>query len=960
MNAQTSDTDARPELPRGVLALVFTDIEGSTRLLEQWDEHYPAQLEAHRRILRAAFAAHEGVEVDTQGDAFFAVFRGVGDAIAAVVRAQRALHAHDWAPGATLRVRIGLHCGEPTRTSEGYAGLDLHRTARVMSAGNGGQILLSGAAASLVSPNTSDWELRDLGEHRLKDLPRAERIYELRVHGLPADFPPLRTLDNRLAGLPAQLTPILGRERDVETARALIENGASLLTLLGPGGTGKTRLGLEVAAQTVELWSDDVCFVPLALVPPPAVASNEAIEIPAIEAAIAGATARALGLRDDDSHDLEARLIEHLGARRMLLLLDNFEHLAGGAAIVGRWMARCPRLVVLATSRIPLHLHGEHEIPLAPLELPGDGPLPDVASLSQVSAVALFIARARAVRPDFALDESNAGTIAAICARLDGLPLAIELAAARIKLLPPAALLARLDKSLNFLVGGARDRSARQQTLRGAIAWSYDLLSEPEKQLFRRLAVFRGGFTPASAECLCALMPGDEDEECADVFEGIASLLDQSLLARRDEIEGEARFGMLETIREFALENLDAAGEGETARARHLEWCLGEVSARAAAMRGDFGRTLRLFGAEADNWRAAWNWSLGARPDKALKLAVDSALLWNRSGGTTENYERLQVALRAVKSDDRGDDRCRCRALQYLIQTDRSRANWESYRTRLSQLETLASAAHLPEFQAIALDQRMWDAVGAGEREKALQLGATILRLREACVSAAHAHNEDAREIQRCTDELHDAMILHVEILADADQLDAAWALMEAALALKRAVGDEGGLTFGLHKHAQLLLRSGQLSQARAVSEEVVRRARHSGDHSLMLAYYLHDAAQIALQDGDADSARERVSASYAVFKEDDASLGFLLILRALAELHEKSGDWPLVARVLGALSALDAPLNGPHHPASDAQEIAARAALGELKFESLHAAGARTEPQAAIEMALYSPSPTD
>ncbi len=973
----------RPDLPQGRLALVFTDIEGSTRLLQALGPQYPAQLAAHRRILRASFAAHRGVEVDTQGDAFFAVFSAVNDAIVAVVQAQRELHDFDWPTGFPFRVRIGLHCGEPKRTGEGYVGLDLHRCARLMNAGHGGQILLSGEAVQDAGTLAKDAELRDMGEHRLKGLPHPERIFELRVSGLRADFPPLRTIDNRPHNLPAHLSPIVGREREIAALRAQLEAGASLITLLGPGGTGKTRLSLAVAAATRDLWPDGVFFVPLAPIAAPTDEDASDAIRDVIEDAIAGAVAHALNLRDDGSQTLAERVPLYLQERRILLVLDNFEHLVGGAKVVADWRERCPKLAILATSRIPLHLRGERQFPVLPLALPACETLTErrtrrerrtkhekrtlsarrtlhdrrtifgMATLSRFGALALFVERARAVKPDFVMDEANVATIIEICARLDGLPLAIELAAARIKLLPPAALLKRLDNGLNFLTGQVRDGLGHHQTLRAAVGWSYDLLDDDEKRLFRRLAVFRGGFDLAGAEQVCAAPVGAETgADALDVFEGVASLLDQSLLMRRDEVEGESRFLMLETIRQFAWAKLGACDESEPMRERHLRWCQSATDARNAEMRGDFGRALRLFRAEADNWRAAWNWSLAARPNAALQLAANAALLWNRAGSTSENYQRLEASLRAAPD---GEIKSRGRALQFMVQTDRNRADWEHYYAHLEQLELLAHKTDLPEFQAVALDHRMWNTVGTRKPLKALEQGDAILRLRHECV--ARAQHLGASEIARCEDELLDAMILHVEILVGAGDMDAAWTLMEESLAAKRTSGDAGGLNLALCKYAQLLALGGRHDEARPVAEELVRRVQSLGDRSLSLAFYLHDAAEIVLQQGDLARALEWLSASYAVCKENDSTLGFLLILRDLSYLHAQTGHWDLFARLLGAMDITGAWNNAARPDANelppDANESAARAALGDAAFEAQRTAGTRMGTHPAIEAAL-------
>jgi predicted ATPase/class 3 adenylate cyclase len=944
MSEQSPNAGTRPDLPGGTLVLLFTDIEGSTALLYALGEDYASQLEAHHRILRTSIAAHDGIEVDTQGDSFFVVFRSITNAVAAVVQAQRDLHAFSWPPGHPLRVRMGLHCGEPKPTRDGYVGVDLHRCARLMGAGHGGQVLLSGPAAALVSDLAPECELRDMGEHRLKDLPRPEHIFELRIHGLSPEFPALRTLDNLSHNLPAHLPPILGREQEIETLRALLQSGARLTTLLGPGGTGKTRLALEIAASTLDMWQDGVFFVPLAPVPSPDVS----LAANALEDAIAGAVARELGLRDD-SQSVQESLLAHLKTRKMLLVLDNFEHLVGGSAIVARWRAGCPNLQILATSRVPLHLGGEQEIPVAPLALPRRKPPPDIATLSQYSAVALFIERARAVKPEFAVNEQNAPAIAEICARLDGLPLAIELAAARVKLLPPATMLARLGKSLSFLIGGARDMAARQQTLRAAIAWSYDLLGDDEKRLFRRLGVFRGGFTMESAEQVCAV-PLDDSETTLDIFEGVSSLLNQSLLVSYDETAESPRFGMLETIREFALEVLEVAGEGERLRERHLEWCYQETQKQDVEMRRNLRHALSLFEAEADNWRAAWNWSISARPEDALRLASGATLLWNRIGATREHYDRLDASLRAAST---GDVKNRCSALHYLIQADRNRVDWASYAPRLEQLDTLAREAQLLEFQAIVLDQRMWDAVRDGHTDAALEHGVAIIELRRLCLEQARNQSLDRDRIEHFEIELNDAKLLYAEILAHVGRVEEAYALMEESLAAKRTFRDESGLTWGLYLYAQLLADTGRTAEARPIFEDVIRRSEETGDRSVVLAWYRHYAALMALHEGDFARGRELVCASHTAFMENGAG-GYMHTLHILAYLHGLEGNWPLVARLLGAGDAL----RGTPYPIDwqttlQSQETAARAALGEQEFESQHAMGAQLDPLHAIEAAL-------
>ena len=482
------------DLPSGTVTFLFTDIEGSTRLLNSLGvERYAEALAEHRRILRDAFAAHGGVEVDTQGDAFFVAFPTAPGALAAADQARDAL-----ADG-PITVRIGLHTGTPHLTDEGYVGSDVHRAARIAAAGHGGQILVSAATATLVDATS----LRDLGLHRLKDLTAAERIYQLG----DTEHPPLKTLHQ--TNLPVPATPFLGREAELaELATLIARDDVRLVTLTGPGGTGKTRLALHAAAAAAEAFPGGVWWVALAPLRDPTLVLESA--------------ATALGASRD--------LAEHIGDTRLLLLFDNFEHLTAAAADLAPLLATCPNLTVLVTSREPLHLAGEHEYavdPLAPNE-----------------AVELFLARALAARRDFVAN----GEVTQICERLDYLPLAIELAAARVKVLSPGALSERLEQRLPLLAGGARDLPERQRTLRATIEWSHELLTPDEQRLFARLAVFRGGCTLEAAETVA-----DADLDI------LSSLVDKSLVRVRAD---SGRFWMLETIREFAAERLSRVRRG--------------------------------------------------------------------------------------------------------------------------------------------------------------------------------------------------------------------------------------------------------------------------------------------------------------------------------------------------------------------------------------------------------------
>jgi predicted ATPase/class 3 adenylate cyclase len=553
----------RLELPSGTVTFLFTDIEGSTRLLQELGEQYADVLAEHQRALREAFERNGGVEVDTQGDAFFVAFARASDAVAAAQAGQDALGA------GPVRVRMGLHTGEPMLTEENYVGMDVHRGARVASAGHGGQVLLSQTTRDLLD---SSFELVDLGLHRLKDLSEPQRLYQLGTE----EFPPLKTLHQ--TNLPVPATPFLGRERELSEVLGLLRS-SRVLTLTGPGGSGKTRLALQTAAEAADDFPAGVWWVPLSTLRDPSLVRDSIAQV--------------LGSKNG--------IADHIADRELLLLLDNLEHLLDATPELGALLERCSGLRLLATSREPLRLSAEQEYPVAPF--------------ASEEAVDFFCARARAARADFA----PTAAVSDLCRRLDNLPLALELAAARVKILSLDQILERLEQALPLLTGGRSDAPERQRTLAATIAWSHEMLSDSEQSLFAGLSVFVGGCTLEAAEAVCG----------ADV-DGLASLVDKSLVRQSGE-----RFWMLETIREFALERLREHGMHDELRRRHADYFLAGAEAAVGPLFESLTQDqLDWFEREQDNLRAALDrlHEADAEPELEARLVIACAKFWSHRG----------------------------------------------------------------------------------------------------------------------------------------------------------------------------------------------------------------------------------------------------------------------------------------------------------------------------------------
>jgi predicted ATPase/class 3 adenylate cyclase len=699
-------------LPTGTVTFLFSDIEGSTRLLEVLGGDYGDLLERHHRIFRDAFARRDAVEVGSEGDSFLAVFARATDAVEAAVAIQRALGEEEWPQASAPRVRMGLHTGEARLAAGTYVGLDVHRAARIMAAAHGGQILLSEATRTLVERGLGDGvELLDLGEHRLRDLSRRERLFQIVGDGLRGDFPRLRTVDATPNNLPIQPSELVGREFDlVAIGEHLGSTDVRLLTLTGPGGIGKTRLAVQVAADLSHRFDDGVYFVDLSEARDAAGALQALVEAVGVDVAGRG--------------DLRQALAQDLESKHLLLLFDNFEQVMEAAEEVAALLQRSQNLKVLVTSREPLRLRGEQVFPVGPLAVPeGGGAAPTAADVSRSAAVRLFIERAQQARPDFVLTDDNSEAVAEICARLDGLPLAIELAAARLRLLSAPELRERLRSRLEFLRDGPRDLPARQQTLRGTMEWSYQLLDDEERAIFQLLALFPSARV-ANVEDVAAALEHLAD---IDVLGRLASLVDKSL-ARSLEDKGEQRLSMLGTIREYAAEQLQAdPAFHAAARRAHAE----RFAELATERRGD----LDTLTAELGNFQAAWRYFAEQDAPARLSPLLDAlwplydARGWYHAAVELTN-ELLDILSRTTPALDRADEEITLRigvARGLLALRGYTEEVEELYRQALAISErTGAAPKQLPVLKSLASFY-----LYRGEIDKTIAVGRELLELAE-------------------------------------------------------------------------------------------------------------------------------------------------------------------------------------------------------------------------------------
>ena len=875
----------RSDLPEGTVTLLFTDIEGSTQLLRRLGSTYRDVQDRHRVLLRAAFERHGGIEVDTQGDAFMVAFRSASEAAAAGMDAQRALSAESWPDDVRVPVRMGLHTGEPERGPEGYIGIDVVRASRICAVAHGGQILVSQLTRDLLAE--AGVETVDLGRHRLKDIAGHERLYQLRADGLEEAFPPPRTLGG--AGLPALHHRLVGRQRDLADINALLERAdVRLVTITGAGGAGKSRLALEAAASAArERPVHLIGFAPV---------SDAALVLPEI--------ARAVGARELTGRPIVEGIADALRGTRTLLFLDNLEHLTASARDIALLLDVVPDLDVLTTSRAPLRLSGEHVLALDPL------------SMDDAATLFVELAAARGV----VLREDALPSVRDICHRLDGLPLAIELVAARLVVLTPARVLQALDEGLALEMEGPVDLPERQRTLRATIAWSHGLLSETEQKLHGALGVFAGGCTLDDARAVAGAGPG--------FFRDLEALVAWSLV-RSDVADGDVRLSMLETVREDAVARLAEAGTLDELRARHAERFLELANLAEQELAGpDQGRWLDRLEPELDNFRATLAWCLSAdRPEDALRATSALGRFWRMHGHVAEARGWLARALARGQAERMPTD-VLANALWWSARLAAAQDDLKAEIPLLEEALALFRTLERPRETAFVLGELGWIALQQGETDRAEEL----------C--------EEALDVARATG---DAATISGQLNYLADVYSArgdhlrALAAHEEALTLRRALDDPMLVTNSTYNLGIAAWENGEIERARSAFEETHALAGALGDviHCAAAEFML---AELDLHTGDVDDAETRIRKCLATYTELENERSRAECLVVLAGIATARGAYEDAARLLGAASRLrsDAPLNRFELPVLERCGPELSAALGAQRLSALQEEGAR------------------
>jgi predicted ATPase/class 3 adenylate cyclase len=814
----------RSDLPSGTVTFLFTDIEGSTKLSQQYADELPALLARHKEILNQAIEMHNGFIFQIVGDSFSAAFDIAASALKAALEAQRQLQSEPWSP-APIKVRMGIHTGAAQLTDDasvegpysGYASLAM--TQRIMSAAHGGQILISQITRDLVGEQLPlHISLVDMGEHWLKDLLHPVHLYQVTVTDLPATFPPLKTLESFPHNLPVQLTSFIGREHEIAEAKQLLLR-ARLLTFTGPGGTGKTRLALQIAEELLPSFADGVWLVELA---------------PLTDASLIPQTiAEIFGLRELPNLPIINIVTDYLRAKQLLLILDNCEHLIEACAKLSDHLLHSgPQLKLIASSRESLDIAGETAYRVPSLSLPDPAQVTREAVM-EFESIQLFVERASAANPKFDMTDENASDVAQICRRLDGIPLALELAAARSSVFSPGEIASRLDDRFRLLTGGSRTALERHQTLRALIDWSYDLLSDGEQTLLRQLSVFAGNWTFEAAEAVCSDL---------DVLTLLTQLINKSLVIV-DESESSTRYRLLETIRQYGRDKLLEAGESEQARNRHLDFFL--IFAETAETYIDGPGELEwgiLFDAEYDNLRTALEWGLEQDVEKALRLGSAVPLFWIKRGYEGEGRRLLMEAL--------------------------------------TRAQTLWSEATTPEW--IMLQARVWNALGYFANAQ----GDTIGSLK--------AFEKSAELFRQVGEKRMLARALSFIGLSKRffGQTEAAYAAAEEAVALAREVGDKATIGGALSNMAGIMaFTERDLNKVRAYAEEGIRLLREAGSQ-WVTAMTLYGYGAFAARWGFYEEARSHFEASLTLLTElrDRHRIG--MIHSELAHLERLQGHF--------------------------------------------------------------------
>ena len=862
---------------------LFTDIEGSTKLWEQFPEAMKVALARHDALLRSSITEHQGQVFKTVGDSFYAAFSSARSATSAAIAIQRALRDTDWGELGALKVRIAIHVGTVEAREGDYFGPPLNRVARLLSAGHGGQILMSLAVCELVRDQLpAGVTVRNLGEHRLKDLVRPERIFQLVVQGLPADFPVLRSLDLTPNNLPGQLTSFIGREHELIQVKQMLTT-ARLVTLIGAGGIGKTRLAVQVAAESLELFSDGAWHVELALI-------SDSLLVP-------HAIASALNVREETGKPLLSALTDYLRARNLLLVLDNCEHLNEPVAQLAETLLQaCPHTKILASSRVALGIAGESIFRVPSLAMP-DPNTQAVEMLVQNESVRLFVDRAKTAQPTFALNEQNAALLAQICARLDGIPLAIELAAARAQVLSPADILARLSDRFLLLTGGSRSALPRQQTLRAMIDWSYDLLDDRERALFRRLSVFTGGWVLETAEAIVA------DEQIvprAQVIDLLTRLVDKSLVLSEQQ-DADTHYRMLETIRQYGQSKLFDSEEANRLRHQHCAYFLSFAEAAESLLRGPQQvEWLNRLEREHDNLRAALTWSLeGEAAEIAVRLSGALWRFWLTRGYLSEGQRWLTSALAKAQAASAPASLALARVLDgvgmmALVHRDLDRAE-EYFEAALKMFSKLGNKKGM----GVALNSLGSIAQDHADYERAQTMFATALELHRAL-----------------TDRWGVASSLNNLGLVALNQGDLARAqnyFRESAEA-RRALGDKQGLATALSNLCVVALHSRNYAQVNALGNESVALFREVGNRRGVAAVYTNQG-RAALYASDPERATALLSAALTLFHQVGDRAGIVECLEWLASVSIAKHALPRAACLFGAAEALREKLAMPLSP---------------------------------------------